>query len=188
MTKFYYGLSGTFKSTTLQKEISNVEDPAVVWSEIKLWKELEGGILKGETKVTDLNFAILHLCSLDNVVKGNHKNLFIERGISDMIFYHLQKHNTLGEDIIKELISKEEELCKGEIEKILLIQRDENFIKTKVLNEKTRAAVFPGGVLDYLQAQEKYIEFTKQYNRITKVVEITNAQTYLEKLGLEYLN
>ena len=70
--------------------------------------------------------------------------------------------------------------------KILLIQRDVDFIDNVVLKEKTRAERFPRGVEDYLKAQDLYIDFTKKFNKIDEIIEITNAKNYLKKLGIDY--
>lgn len=189
MIKFYYGLSGTFKTSTIMSERSSIDNALVVWSMIKRWKDLESSVFDGMTKITDLNFAMLHLCNLENTIKNEPKNILVERGITDMLYYWLRQNKYNGKsNWIVELVKKELDLCENkDIEKVLLIQSDVNFIKNVILKEKTRAAVFPGGVDEYLKEQEEYINFTKQYNNITNIVEITNAETYLKNL-INYKN
>ena len=61
------------------------------------------------------------------------------------------------------------------------------FLKEVVLKEKTRAEVFPGGIQEYLEKQDKYVEFTKKYNKIDKEIVIDNAKEYIESLGIEFI-
>lgn len=75
----------------------------------------------------------------------------------------------------------------GDIKKILLVNKDEDFIRDVVLREPHRAQVFPGGVSEYLSEQDKYVSFTGRWNKIDDVREITNAREYIEGLGLKYI-
>ena len=54
MVKFYYGLSGTFKTTTILSEKKLANDTLVVWSMIKRWKDLEIGLFNEMTKITEI--------------------------------------------------------------------------------------------------------------------------------------
>ena len=75
----------------------------------------------------------------------------------------------------------------GEIRKILLVNKDKDFIRDVILSEPHRLEVFPGGVEEYLSEQDKYTAFTSRYNNITDVREITCARDYIEGLGFEYI-
>lgn len=214
--KIYYGLSGTFKSTTIKSLFRQGDD--ILWSGIKQWKSWETSILGNKNNPSDLNFALLHLSRLSDreysIIKDNTV-FHIERGISDMVFYWLLslpnessnnlteegiKKSLLGysvdhmsnESMLKNLIEEEIKVSKfiggDEVDprKILLVQRDVDFIENVVLKERTRAERFPGGVEDYLKAQDLYIDFTKRFNKIDEVIEITSAVDYLDKLGIKY--
>lgn len=207
--KIYYGLSGTFKSTTIKSLFRQGDD--ILWSGIKQWKSWETSILGNKNNPSDLNFALLHLSRLRdreyNITKDN--TIFhVERGISDMVFYWLLSSPTTeslssvmkddnsriieAESMLIDLIEEEIKISKfvGGSEKdptkILLVQKDVEFIKDVVLKEQTRAERFPGGVEDYLRAQDLYIDFTKRFNKIDEVIEITNAKNYLKNLGIDY--
>lgn len=192
--KIYYGLSGTFKSTTIKSLFKPGDD--ILWSGIKQWKSWESNILCNKNNPCDLNFALLHLSRLKDreysIIKDNTV-FYIERGISDMVFYWLLNNSTEPfEDLLVNLINEEINISKFvggddiEPKKILLIQRDIDFIDNVVLREKTRAERFPRGVEDYLKAQDLYVDFTKKFNKIDEIIEITNAKNYLKKLGIDY--
>lgn len=192
--KIYYGLSGTFKSTTI-KALFNLGDD-ILWSGIKQWKSWENNILGNINNPCDLNFALLHLSRMKDreysMIKENTV-FHVERGISDMVFYWLlnnpiESYELMLTNLIEEEIKVSKFVGGDDIEpnKILLIQRDVDFIKDVVLKEKTRSERFPGGVDDYLKAQDLYIDFTKKFNKIDEIIEITNAKNYLKKLGIDY--
>lgn len=186
--KFYYGLSGTFKTATIKAETTyRCLNPPVVWSMIKLWKDLECGVFSGHIEKNHLNFALLHLCCLGNELKSQEGKdavtIFSERGVSDPLFYY---GDGKYEDWYEAVIEKEIELCGDyDVEKVLLIQEDEKFIEEVVLKEPHRRAIFPS-VSEYLKKQEEYVRFTEKYNLITKKVEIKNAEDYIKSLGMEF--
>jgi hypothetical protein len=157
---------------------------------IKSWKDLETGIYSGMITRNDLNYALLHLCILEHELKyNNHKNTLVERGVTDMAYYKMRIienfGNTVDDSWIIDSVKKELELCNNEVpQKILLVQKDTNFIKDTILKEPTRKEVFPGGLDDYLENQERYIEFTKKYNDISDIVYINNAMNYINNLSL----
>ena len=188
MIKFYYGLSGTFKSTTIENERHRLEDCSVIKSMIKSWKDLETGIYSGMIIKNDLNYALLHLCILEHELKYNrHRNTLIERGVTDMAYYKMriiENFGDINDSWIINSVKKESELCNEIPQKILLVQNDINFIKNTILSEPTRKEVFPGGLDDYLENQERYIEFTKKYNDISDIVYIDNAMEYINKLSV----
>ena len=193
--KIYYGLSGTFKSTTIKQLFKPGDN--ILWSGIKQWKQWETGILGLKNSPSDLNFALLHLSRLkDNeysIIKDS-TTFHIERGVSDMVFYWLLSNPAESfETMLFNLVKEEIEVSKfvsgsnSEPKKILLVQKDYDFIRDVVLSEKTRAERFPGGVDDYLKAQDLYIDFTKKFNNIDEIIEITDARNYLERLGIKYI-
>ena len=164
-------------------------------TDIKLWKSYES---KFSLEQSDLNYAALYLCKLKNFIYDVEfpkfiRTILVERGVSDMIFYYLEREgneNKLNEESIRDFI-KEEEILEEQnsyykSEKILLVQNDIEFIKNVVLKEPTRAECFPGGVDNYLKQQEKYIEFTQKFNKITKTEVIKDAGKYLNELGLTF--
>lgn len=194
--KIFYGLSGTFKGTTIKAESQQKIGSDVLWSGIKQWKYWEE-LVQRRNNPSHLNLALLHLSRLKDkeydITKEN-TTLFVERGVSDMLFYWL--HNlpamTENETIIKNLIEEEikvSELVAGgnkKPEKVLLIQRDYDFVQNVVLKEYTRSECFPGGVKDYINAQDRYVSFTKKYNDIDEIIEIDNAKEYLKRIGVEW--
>ena len=192
MIKIFYGLSGTFKGTTIKSILNDNQNIAVVWSMIKTWKRLETGIYSGLIERNDLNYALLHLCNLEHILKTTDKeNILVERGVSDMSYYRMCAYNSMDLNVsdkwICEAIGEELRICQGQaVHKILLVQNDREFIENVVLSEKTRREVFPNGLTDYLKNQEAYITFTEQYNKIDEVITINNARSYLESLGIEY--
>ena len=105
-----------------------------------------------------------------------------------MAYYKMRIIENFGDNIndswIIDSVKKELELCNETPQKILLVQKDINFIKDTILKEPTRKEVFPGGLDDYLENQERYIEFTKKYNNISDIVYINNAMNYINNLSL----
>lgn len=188
--KFFYGLSGTFKTVTINSEKKLQPISPVVWSMIKHWKDLESGLFLDDVEKNHLNFALLHLCILGNELKSQEGKdgvtIFSERGVSDPLFYYEKLDNKK----IVSIVEYEKELCNTylpncEIEKILLIQEDKKFIEDIVLKEPHRKSIFPD-VESYIKRQNEYVDFTRKYNNITKVIKIDNAKEYLESLGLTF--
>lgn len=189
MIKFYFGLSGTFKGTTIKSQLNPNTIP--VWSMIKTWKRLETGTFSGLVSINDLNYALLHLCNLEHTLKTtDKKDILVERGVSDMSFYRLNAYRNMSENIddswIHKSVEEELRLCENyKVHKILLVQNDREFIENVVLSEKTRREVFPD--LDtYLKNQDQYVKFCEKYNSIDEIIVINNAKSYLESLGIEY--
>ena len=195
-------MSGSFKGATL----SALHDDVNVYeirSMIKPWKDIMGRIF-GTSKPEDhRDFTLLHLCTLKNKLEEVSEfdeesynlldNTFlVERGVTDSLYYWT-RGKIYGQEtiqIIEKAVQEELDIVSGygEIEKILLVNKDKDFIRDVVLREPHRSQVFPGGVEDYLHQQEDYIAFTSRYNDITEVKVIENARDYIESLGLVFLN
>ena len=194
-------MSGSFKGATL----SALHDDVNVYeirSMIKPWKDIMGRIF-GTSKPEDhRDFTLLHLCTLKNkleeVSEINEESynlldntFLVERGVTDSLYYWT-RGKIYGQEtiqIIEKAVQEELDIVSGhgEKEKILLVNKDKDFIRDVVLREPHRSQVFPGGVEDYLYQQEDYIAFTSRYNDITEVRVIENARDYIERLGLEYI-
>lgn len=186
---FYYGISGTFKTTTIETELKKEYKlkAEAMWSGIKYWKSLEEGIFDGLIPYSDLNYAILHLERLRDKVWGvdSPGYLFVERGISDMLYYWIKNRGgdkEISKAWLKAVMKEEDNLTEQNSyhtpQKVLLIQKDVDFIKDIILGGP-RGKFFPGGLTDYLEQQERYIEFTKELNHITKEVVIKDAHRYV---------
>lgn len=190
MIQIYYGMSGAFKSTTIKKKLEEDNNLKVLWSKIKSWKNLENTFFCGLIEYNDLNYALLHLTMLEDKVDeldDKSSGLLVERGVTDMIFYKTRDLKEINDLWVDAITSYEEYLCKEKPEKILLIQNDVKFINDVILKEPSRREKFPLGVADYLKNQTAYINFTKQHNEITKIIEINNAEDYITNtLGLEF--
>ena len=194
--KFYYGISGTLKRTTIQSELEKKGNSAYsMWSMIKPWKDYERGVFN--SKPSDLNYANLHLCRLIDYLyqcpSEGRESLLVERGVTDMLFYWLKKGNSPNplDTWIREVTREEDFLCDQNSyympERVLLIMKDIDFIENVILREPKRKECFPGGVMDYLEQQNEYVEFTKKYNKISSTVTIKDAKYYIENdLGFKY--
>lgn len=196
-------MSGSFKGVTMTAEdIASDGCIKKVRSMIKVWKDLEGRIFLDTKPEDHRNFALLHLSLLQNMmdevrlhrdpeIKFYPADINIERGVSDPFYYYLRGkiYGRDTEEIIERAVDEEMRIVDyfGDIKKILLVNKDREFIKNVVLLEPHRSQVFPGGVDDYLKQQDDYISFTARYNKITEVREIDNARDYIERLGLKYI-
>lgn len=190
MINFYYGMSGSLKSTTINERANCNNGDLKLYSQIKLWKDLETGIFKDKVEINDLNYALSHLCSLKSYVKMldilnydvTASKLYVERGVSDMLFYKNLK-TPLSEDFIKSVIDKEAEICCSSnwhnVNKILMIMEDRLFIENQVLKEPHRKTIFKD-VDDYLTKQEEYVKFTEKYNKLTSKIRIFNAPLFIK--------
>ena len=190
MIQIYYGMSGAFKTTTIKKKLEEDKNLKVLWSMIKSWKNLENTLFNGLVEYNDLNYAMLHLCLLEEKMKDlddKSSGLLVERGVTDMIFYKTRDLKVVNDMWVGFITNYEESLCNEKPEKILLIQNDVKFINDVILSEPSRREKFPGGVADYLESQNSYVDFTKKHNDITKIIEITNAEDYITNtLGLKF--
>ena len=190
----YYGCSGTFKATTIESILTRCPGLYnVMWSDIKPWKRWENIL---GTQQDDRNYAILHLCNLRNAIKNNWppgvNNLLVERGVSDMLYYYYKNNREIGENSkwIKDVVHEEDILCEQNSyytpRRILLVQKDFDFVRDVILREPTRAKEFPGGVQEYMEHQDAYVEFTQKYNKIDEVINIKDAEKYVNDLGFEF--
>ena len=189
--KFYYGMSGAMKGTTIKK--LEEDDWKTMYSAIKRWKAYEFGLFSGLSPGCDLNFGMLHLIRLEDFLEScTAEKIIIERGITDSMFYYLYsdefgERHSLSDDVIKKAIKVENDLLKDyEVQRILLIQKDEGFIRTHVLNEPFRKKTFKDNTKYYLEMQEKYVNHTLKFEKMDEVIEIKNAKDYLESLGIEF--
>ena len=194
--KIFYGMSGALKSSTIDSldEKMNYSMP-IMRSSIKVWKKYQTGIsvFREQTIPNDLNFGILHLIKLEEFLRDNvyYEKAIIERGITDHLFYHISKGNDILEGQIKEVVNEELELFNRdciEVEKILLVQEDRDFVRDVVLSNKYRSSCF-SDVDDYMKQQDLYVKFTQEHNDIFEVIKIKNAKDYIENnLGMEFKN
>lgn len=194
--KIFYGMSGALKSSTIDSidEEWNYSMP-IMRSSIKVWKKYQTGIsvFREQTIPNDLNFGILHLIKLGEFLEDNvyYEKAIIERGITDHLFYHISKGNDIKEEQIKEVVNEELKLFDMdciEVEKILLVQEDRDFVRDVVLRNKYRSSCF-SDVDDYMRQQDLYVKFTQEHNDIFEVIKIKNAKDYIENnLGMEFKN
>lgn len=180
----YYGMCGAFKYSTIKKR--HPEDQCV-FSDVKPFVDLGDRVFDSKIEYNDLTLAAIRLTKLRNLLP--EKDLAIERGVTDFLQCYLTRKsdNTLSDDLIKKVTEEEKNILLGKgyshINKILLIMRDEKFIKDVILTEPHRLKTYPS--LDYyLSCQEEYIKFTKEYNTLTEVIKITDAWDYINN----YLN
>ena len=184
--KIYYGLMGVLKGTTISHEESkNKVD--VLRTANKLWKKYEQSIYSGLIQYNDLNLAILHLVRLEEFIKRTNpdQDKIIERGITDYLYYYWNEPRSawcgMPEDktVIENSIETENKLLEDfQVERILLVMNDQEFIRTKVLGSKFRNNFM--SLDQYLDQQNKYVNFTKTYNKIDQTIEIGSAKSYIE--------
>lgn len=183
---FYYGMSGTFKATTINTLINKGIYEKPIWSDIKPWKSLES--LLGVNQ-DDRVYAMLHLYNLKREVNTAKNSIVVERGVTDMLYYYYKNNPQLDINLsmVKDVLLKEKEICKDfEIKKVILVQRDEDFIENVILKEPTRSKEFRD-LKSYLEGQDMYLKFTTEYNDIDEIIDIFDAKEYIEKtLGIEY--
>lgn len=192
------GMSGSLKMTTLNSHL--YQDYFKIYSDTKSFFELDELYFNWSARVNDCHLAIHRLLTLS--LPGyipNDKNIIIERGVTDNIFCvpnrKLSGLESYDDMKISDLVKLESDLItKGRnisIEKVLLIMKDEEFIINKVLNgpdSKCRKAIYPD-IATYMKKQDEYVNFTSKWNHLDKIVEINDAQGYIEDtLNLNYNN
>ena len=178
MVRIYYGISGTLKLTSIQKQ-SGVK----VYSLNKTFKELSGKLLGEEPKDTEL--ALVRLLQLKNLDISPSYDYHIERGITDYLEFWTSRPENRDKRRDGNFISPwvcEESLILSGAKKILLVMKDEDFIKTKVLSDPHRRAVLPN-LRTYLERQEEYIDFTKTWNKIDQEIIIKDAYDYIKNIN-----
>lgn len=193
MTTIFYGMSGTFKYTTMTSG-SEWKESFKVFSDIKPWWNYRLNLFPGSLKGNDGDFVIYRLLTLS--LPGylpKDKDIVIERGISDSILCMISdKGENLWEDgedrvwseaEIGRCIDEELKILRpyGDVKKVLFIMLDKKFIEEKILTEPNRKRYYPD-VETYLKKQEEYVEFTKRYNEIDEEILITDAYEYLKRL------
>jgi hypothetical protein len=177
-------MSGSLKLTTMNL------DPAYIgaWkfpSDIKRWKDLASCI--PDYTGSDLDFAIHRLLLLEQtrIIKRKDTNVVLERGVTDYIesYLHRPWHTPVPEKSITHMVGLEKKALGNNPgpRKILLEMLDQEFIKSKVLQDKYRREVFPD-LPTYLERQSEYIEFTKKYNPGIIEVKIEDAGEYIKEL------
>lgn len=195
--KIYYGMSGALKGTTIESIKNKDSTVEIMESKIKKWKDYEKELFKDMIPYSDLIYSILHLTQLGDFMRiaasKRPDYALIERGVTDSLFYYYKNNPNLDydNDFIRNVVRREWIQLLPDFfraKRILLVQRDEEFIKTHVLKENHRNQIFPD-VQTYLKNQEQYVYFTKTYNQIDEIIEITNARDYIENiLDVKYKN
>ena len=192
-------MSGAFKGVTLTAERNASENEVIeVRSMIKPWKDIMGRIFTTDKTEDHRNYTLLHLCILKNRIDDLDpvsfdlgKLVLIERGVTDSLYYWTRGkiYGRETQEMIEKAVQEELNIVSpGKIvKKILLVNKDKEFIKNVILREPHRSAVFPGGLDDYLRQQDDYISFTSRYNDISEVIEINSARDYIEGLGLKFI-
>lgn len=187
----FYGMSGSLKGTTVEALSKNYQNLVIMNSTIKEWKAVEQGPLEGEVFPSSLNYANLFLNRLGDFTKTK-KNLLIERGVSDMLFYHelfIGGSDNLIYKKFRDIIDMENNILKNyDVKRILLIQKDSRIINEFVLNNGLRNSLcnktpWFTDLDSYLKAQEDYVKFTKHHNEFFEIVEITDADDFCNKLN-----
>lgn len=193
--RIYYGMSGALKGATIKSQITNKEGPyfgcGVMESAIKPWKSYQFGIFNGLTEYNDLTYTILHLVRLRDFVHTHLEDdsVIVERGVTDSLFYYYYnkefpsgRGREENKDFIMNVIGAENTSLLPDfsrIEKILLIQKDKDFVKNEVLSDPYRKKTFNNDPELYFDLQNTYVEFTQKYNKIDEVIEIKNAKEYI---------
>ena len=183
--KIYYGMSGAFKGSTIEALKKKDSGVMVMNSSIKNWKYYENGVFNGKIEYNDLTYGILHLVRLREFIDSNYQkgvDLIIERGITDPLFYYSQSNVAPGL-MIEEAVRQEQSLLLPDffqIERILLVQNDKDFIKNYILQDPYRKQTFKNDPEYYLGLQEDYINFTTRYNGIDQIVRVDDAKDYIE--------
>lgn len=192
MITIYYGMSGALKATTIENAPRHKDD-LKIWSDIKPYWNYRKTLFPSELPGTDGDFIIQRLLQIQDMKRLSKSgslciyNWVIERGVSDMIKCMIDNgtFDESNQEYIYHIINEEynllDELGFGKPQKILLVMLDKNFIQDKVLNEPNRKRYYPD-LETYLKKQEEYVNFTKQYNDISEVVEIRDAYKYIDNL------
>lgn len=184
-----YGMSGSLKLTTINSLYKN---NFKVYSDTKPFFSYDEKYFNWSGRPNDSHLAIHRLLTLD--LEGylpKDQDIVIERGVTDNLFC-IPNRKIQGlesyEDIkIKELVDLEENILLNRtglsnIDKILLVMEDKNFIESRVLNNKYRKAIYPN--LDiYIEKQNEYIEFTEKWNKVSKKIIIRDALNYIKLLN-----
>jgi len=183
--KIYYGMSGAFKGSTIRHDLKLNPDTQVMYSGIKSWKKFHESLFKDLLPQSDLHFSLLHLVRLEEFMSGKPENFIIERGVTDSLFYNLynDEYNSSkpSEETIKKTVEAEQSLLGGidNLERVLLIQEDVDFVKNIVFKEESRAKTFNYDPDYYFQLQKTYVEFTMTHNKVDNVVRIKDAREYI---------
>lgn len=192
MITIYYGMSGALKATTIENAPRHKDD-LKIWSDIKPYWNYRKTLFPSELPGTDGDFIIQRLLQIQDMKRLSKSgnlciyNWVIERGVSDMIKCMIDNgtFDENNQEYIYHIINEEynllDELGFGKPQKILLVMLDKNFIQDKVLNEPNRKRYYPD-LETYLKKQEEYVNFTKQYNDISEVIEIRDAYNYIDNL------
>lgn len=181
MIRIFYGMSGTFKLTTIQRKYG---DTFKILSAIKPHYKMAKTIFNGNRELQDLDFAMYRLLELSERLP-QVGDCSIERGITDFMHsYQNRSYWKPGIDIQKLVEAESETFGDTEVKKILMVMKDEDFIQNTILSEPTRKAIYPD-LKTYLSEQDKYVEFTKKWNLISEEIIILDAHTYLNNLNNE---
>lgn len=189
MITIFYGMSGSFKLTTMTRS-KNYKDDFKIYSDVKPHYGYINQFFKDIRQPSDLDFVIHRLLTLKTpgLLEGK-KNISIERGVSDFLQCYINRPETnkyLDLSFIPKVISEERDILtslqpKEELKKVLLVMLDKDFISNTILLEPTRKAIYDN-IDYYLERQRDYVKFTETYNNISEVIEIKNALEYLNNL------
>lgn len=186
-----YGLSGSLKMATLNSYL--YEGDFKLYSDTKSFFDIDEKYFNWSSRPNDCHLAIHRLLSL-KLIPRDVRNVAIERGVTDNLFCvpnrklsGLEFYDNID---IKGLVDMESNLLSDfEVNRLLLVMKDEDFIKNTVLNGpdgRHRKAIYPD-LETYISKQDEYVKFTKKWNKIDNTVVISNARGYIETiLKLKY--
>lgn len=181
-------MSGTLKLSSI---LSLHSEDFKVLSDNKDFFKYDEEYFNWSSRVNDCHLAIHRLLMLkaDGYLPKD-EDIAIERGVTDMVFHvpfrKIEGLRSFYDMDIEGLVKLELDTIKSKsgcesVNKILMIMKDEEFIKSKVISDRFRRAVYPD-VETYLKCQEEYIDFTKKWNCINWTIEIKNAKDYIENV------
>lgn len=183
MIEIFYGISGTGKTTLAKRKdryhLSGIKEFRNEWK-----SSFEG--FDRFLPLNDLSFAHLHLYELRKMINDDSNvgvgayggSVGIERGVTDMLFFWELHGGEHSDELCNKLVKEEAEIL-GDVKKTLLVMKDRDFISDVILAEPQRRDQFPGGVEQYLEIQNTYVEFTKKWNKIDKETTIYEASKFI---------
>lgn len=191
----YHGMSGTFKNSAIRSK-QGINPGPHLGTKNKFWKTHRNlPVFRDAIQDSSMVLCLLQLARLDDFMNNNEaaQSLYIERGLIDNLFFHYHFDSVFDDEdkpeenrfLIKEILKLESTTLKdSNVKRVLLIQKDVDFIKDVIFKNPVRNSTFRGDLDCYLKTQEIYVDFVKRYHKLDEIYEITDAEKFItETLG-----
>lgn len=187
----FHGLSGDVKLAALNAMKSPLS--VVLYSAIRKARSIQHN-LGSKVGVEHVDYSIIHLLRLEDLLSSISPLtpvILTERGSVDAPFFAYREGNISFEEALElgKKLKEEEEWVLRAYNTVNILRKAVRVLDIKYINDlvidKCRSDIFPGGVDQYVEDQDKYIEYLSiVYNNELDVLDVFDVENFLNQNNL----